>query len=182
MQIVKINKPKQKKKMKLKLKECEIWKMEKNAVYEIDYNGNLIFSHLEDKIYYSDIDVDELVYKLISFDQKFTMDKEYSVTKKDAINALIELKDKNNIWKFKHGAFFCTSSTIIHTFFRRTPVSQSGMFVLYFTLDVNHVIKTIGLTFCSRTEHIEYNHGICTLMYDGDLDDYMLYDRVAFYN
>ena len=70
----------------------------------------------------------------------------YSITKKDVINALNELRDQNNIWK-REGSdtFFSKSSTILHTYFSNTPIITEGYFKLAFEVEKNLLLSCIHM-------------------------------------
>ena len=163
--------------------------------------------HREDRTGFTDIDINELIDKLISFNDKFNMPTDHSITKKDVINALNELRDQNNIWK-REGSdtFFSKSSTILHTYFSNTPIITkgyfklafevdeksstilytyvsntpiitSGYFKLEFEIDEKHKIKSLDLEFLSRRKKGCHRHTIFSLFYESEFLEYVGYNH-----
>ena len=163
--------------MEIKLKGYEVLSFEEEVTDIKDDDGYVIVTQRRDRTCFTDIDINELIDKLISFNDKFNMPKDHSITKKDVINALNELRDQNNIWEREgRDTFFSNSSIILHTFFSNTPIITKGYFKLAFEVDKRHSIKSLELKFLSRRKEGCYRHTIFSLFYESAFIEYVGYN------
>ena len=164
--------------MEIKLKGYEVLSFEEEEICVKDDDGHVLATYTEDRTGFTDIDINELIDKLISFNDKFNMPTDHSITKKDVINALNELRDQNNIWKREPSdTFFSKSSTILHTYFSNTPIITSGYFKLEFEIDGKHKIKSLDLEFLSRRKKGCNRYTIFSLFYESAFVEYVGYNH-----
>ena len=69
-----------------------------------------------DERYVTDIEMNGIIDKVISFNQDFRIPSELSFTTEDVVNWLTPLKNKENIWGFEDGTLFFISENIKGTF------------------------------------------------------------------
>ena len=126
-----------------------------------------------DERYVTDIEMNGIIDKVISFNQDFRMPSELSFTTQDAVNWLKKLKDKDNIWvAFKDILFFRSENIKHRTFYLNTSGTWLGGFEICLYFDHNYEIKSISLVVFSVRENCTNTYGVFRLQYINRLKKY----------
>jgi len=118
-----------------------------------------------DERYVTDIEMNGIIDKVISFNQDFRMPSELSFTTEDAVNWLKKLKDKDNIWvAFKDILFFREENIKHRTFYLNTSGTWLGGFEICLYFDHNYEVKSISLLVFSVRENFTNTYRVLTLL------------------